>query len=125
MLKYYHYENVTICVVTNEVTGMTFYGEARCAPEDEDKYSERTGNFIAGSRAHLCALRHSKICIEESIREQRHVIDCMRHSSKFNKKSNEYRLAIRHYYQSKEDLEAIKDLIKAEKASLAYYIGHH
>lgn len=94
--EFKHFGKTTICLLTSKKTGMQFYGESTCAPEDH--YNEKRGDYIAESRAMIALLRHCRTSLEETILSQKHLINCMEQSKKFNPKNNEFRLLKRDYH---------------------------
>ena len=124
-VEFRHQENVTICTIFSVSTGMTFYGEAKCAPEDEDKYSEKIGEYIAEERAWIALLRHCRVSLEDTIRAQAHLINCMEQIKDFNHKDREYRILKRDYYYNREALKELRTYIANAQSALRYYIGRH
>ena len=57
MLDYKFEYDDGVCCCYLKYENITFYGESKCHPEDEDMKSERTGCFIAECRANLQLMR--------------------------------------------------------------------
>ena len=92
MLKYNFStdENYSYCEL--RYNNLTFTGIAQCHPEDEDMKSERTGYFIAETRANIQKLQWVRDYeILPMYKHYKHFYDCLSHSSKFNKDSFEAR----------------------------------
>lgn len=121
--EFKHIENITICTITND-NGLVFYGEARCAPEDEDKYSDIIGEEIAEKRAEIQSLRFVREVIRDEIKNETHLINCMKQNKNFSSKHNEFRLLARNLRANEAALEEIHDLIRMNKRILKRYTGH-
>lgn len=118
---FYHFNNVTICKLFSKVTGQTFYGEAKCSPEDEDNFSERKGEEIAARRAEIALLRYCRESLKEQMASFKHLICCMEQAKDFNHKDRNYRLTKRSYYDIKEIYTCIReDIAEAQKELKAY-----
>lgn len=118
-----HYGNITICTIADD-NGLIFYGEAKCAPEDEDKYKDRIGEEIAERRAMLQSLIYIRQQLRSEIQNQKHVIGCMKQNKNFSSKHNEFRLFARDLRFNEQSLKEINNLIRAARFSLDYYTGH-
>lgn len=114
--------NTTICIKTTD-EGLKFYGEAKCHPEDEDKYSQERGRFISSSRADIQILRYALNTAKNLVKNQEHMMGCMEQSRKFNPKTNEFRLLRRDYHSNVEAVQVLKDQIAYEQMVLNYYIN--
>ena len=121
--EFLHFDNVTICTMRSDTTGQTFVGMAKCAPEDEDKYNERTGENIAEARAAIELLRSCRASLIDTIATQEHLMGCMEQSNSFNPKCNEFRLLRRNYHDNIDILAEIRNQIVQEQRALDYYIG--
>lgn len=102
---------------------MTFYGEARCHPEDEDMKSERTGYFIAECRANLQLMRWRRDYeIMPMVKEYKHLYNSLAQSPKFDKESCAAKAILREWKKWERELEATREDIKNEKNYLRNYI---
>ena len=109
------------CYIT--YNGMTFYGEAKCHPDDYDMCSDRTGYFIAEARANIAKLRYCRDHeIMPMVKQYRHFYDCVSHSTHFNTDSYEAQAIRREWNRWEKQLLAIKEDIKHEKEYLNLYM---
>jgi hypothetical protein len=120
--RFSHYDYTYQCQIN--YNGITFFGEAKCHPDDYDMCSERTGYFIAETRANLAKLRYCRDHeIMPMVKHYKHFYDCISHSSKFNKESYETEMIYREKRKWEKALEAIRDEIKHNREYLRQYIA--
>lgn len=119
--KFEHSDYIYQCYLTYK--GVIFYGEAKCHPDDYDMCSERTGYFIAETRANIQKLRWCRDNeVMPMVKHYRHFYDCLSHSSKFNKDSYEARMILKELKKWEYELKAIRQDIKDERKYLKEYI---
>ena len=119
--KFEHSDYIYQCYLT--YNGITFYGEAKCHPDDYDMCSERTGYFIAEMRANIQKLRWCRDYeVMPMVKHYRHFYDCLSHSSKFNKDSYEAHMILKELKKWEYELKAIRQDIKDERKYLKEYI---
>ena len=124
MLKYdFRTEgNTSYCDLT--YNNLTFTGIAQCHPDDEDMMSERTGYFIAETRANIQKLRWCRDYeIMPMLKHYRHFYDCLSHSSKFNSDSYETKMIIKELKKLEYELKTIRADIQSEREYLKEYIA--
>ena len=120
--KFEHSDYCYQCYLTYK--GMIFYGEAKCHPDDYDMCSERTGYFIAETRANLQKLRWCRDYeVMPMVKHYRHFYDCLSHSSKFNKDSYEAHMILKELKKWEYELQEIRLIIKEERDYLRNYIA--
>ena len=124
MLKYEFRKegNCSYCDLT--YNNLTFTGVAECHPDDEDMMSERTGYFIAETRANIQKLRWCRDYeVMPMVKHYRHFYDCLSHSSKFNKDSYEAHMILKELKKWEYELQEIRLIIKEERDYLRNYIA--
>lgn len=103
--------------------GQKFCGIANCAPEDMDMKSEKTGTFIAETRAYINYLKYKRnVEIKNELNGLRQLYYTMKHSSHFCPKSYETRMLMRQIDIREQDLITLKELINIEMSTLTTYI---
>ena len=102
--------------------GMEFSGTAICHPEDGDFMSERTGLYIAETRANIRYLKSKKPELRAAITALQHAVNCMRDSKDFNPKAKEFQIVYRLLYDKKSELDSLNSRIKMEKEYLEDYM---
>jgi hypothetical protein len=123
MKREYFYDptmGVAHCVLTHK--GQAFGGTATCHPEDGDFMSERTGLYIAETRANIRYLKSKKPELRAAITALQHAVNCMRDSKDFNPKAKEFQIVYRLLYDKKSELDSLNSRIKMEKEYLEDYI---
>ena len=110
------------CYITRN--GIIFYGEAKCHPDDYDMCSERTGYFIAETRANISMLRHIRDNeILPMVKYYRHFYDCISRSSKFNPDSYEAKRIKHEFKKFEHELKDIREEIELNRIYLKEYIN--
>lgn len=123
MKREYFYDpamGVAHCILTHK--GMEFGGTATCHPEDGDFMSERTGLYIAETRANIRYLKSKKPELRTAITTLQHAVNCMRDSKNFNPKAKEFQIVYRLLYDKKSELDSLNSRIKMEKEYLEDYV---
>lgn len=114
---------ITECILTDG-KGNTFYGSAKCHPEDRDMMNEHTGYEIAYQRAFLNALRFYRDNeLKNKYASLKHFYHVINHSKHFNEHSYEVKMLKRQMHMFEEDLETIKTIINDTKQRLLEYIA--
>lgn len=121
-VKFYHINGeTTICIITDKVSGMQFFGEAKW--DHTGEYNERTGDFLAEQRAIINMFRY--------VREQARAIEKsykityadISQIKDFNPKSKEAKAIRRNIYECKQVRKELNNIITETKESLKYYIA--
>lgn len=100
-----------------------FVGSAKCAPEDIDMKSEKTGYKIALLRAEMAYFRYIRDNeIKPGLKALNQVYYTMKHSSHFNEKSYEYKMLRRQINFYEDDLILIKNMIAEKYLELTAYL---
>ena len=114
-------EGIATCLLCdgNEV----FLGVAKCHPDDIDFQSEKTGMFIAESRAEIKALQHYKNNIlKPGLNALKQLYYSINHSKQYNRKSYEAKMLYRQIKMKETDIEEVQRIINERKANLKQYI---
>lgn len=123
MKREYFYDPATggaCCILTHK--GLQFSGIAICHKDDMDFASERTGLYIAETRANIRYLKSKKPELRAAITALQHAVNCMRDSKDFNPKAKEFQIVYRLLYDKKSELDSLNSRIKMEKEYLEDYI---
>lgn len=123
MKREYFYDPATggaCCILTHK--GLKFSGTAICHKDDMDFASERTGLYIAETRANIRYLKSKKPELRAAITALQHAVNCMRDSKDFNPKAKEFHIVYRLLYDKKSELDNLNSRIKMEKEYLEDYI---
>lgn len=116
-------DGTTYCYLT-EKNGETTVGKARLHPEEPEPPKEFVGEYIATQRAEIKFYKKIiKNEIEPQLKTLKHLYSILISSNKYNSKNPEYYLIKRQYWMKKEDLEALKLLIKTLEEELKLYIN--
>ena len=108
---------------TLEYKDFVFFGQAKCAPEDQDMMSEKTGLHIAEERAYIEFLQHIKNNeIKPQLEILNHLCSTMNNSKKLNPNSYEYKRILKEIKNLESDLDFYIDYIATEEAVLKSYI---
>ena len=119
--KFEQYDSTYLCYIDRD--GVKFFGEAYCHPEDEDMKSERTGYFIAETRANISMLRYIRDHeVIPMLKYYKHFYDCVSHSSKFNKDSYEAKMLLKELRKWEKELSDVREEIKHNRDYLREYI---
>lgn len=101
-----------------------FLGTAKCAPEDEDMKSEKTGMQIALYRAKIDYLRHLRDnVLKPRLAALKQLYFSMNQSSQFNENSYENKMLCRQIYLTDSDLSLIKEELTYTKQDLNFYLA--
>ena len=120
--KFEHSDYCYQCYLTYK--GMIFYGEAKCHPDDYDMCSERTGYFIAETRANIQKLRWCRDNeVIPMVKYLRHLHDCVSHSSHYNPDNYESKVIQKELKKWEYNLQEIRLAIKEERDYLRNYIA--
>lgn len=123
MKREYFYDPATggaCCILTHK--GLKFSGTAICHKDDMDFASERTGLYIAETRANIRYLKSKKPELRAAITALQHAVNCMRDSKDFNPKAKEFQIVYRLLYDKKSELDSLNSRIKMEKEYLEDYM---
>ena len=111
----------SICII--EYKGISFCGEAKCHPQDEDFESERTGLQIAEIRANIKVLQFRRDTeIKPQIKILTHLLKNIQSSKNHNPKAYESIMIKKQLKALNADLAEINKVIADEKAYLKNYI---
>lgn len=120
-VKFEYHDGIAICEI--KYKNETFVGKAVCHADDYDFESERTGLYIAESRAviqGLCFERDYEI--KPALKILYHLYSNMRTSQYYNPKSYEAKMIRNQIKALEKELAEIKADIAAERASLNDYL---
>lgn len=110
----------TCTIVYNDVI---IQRTAKCHPEDLDFLSERTGCYIAESRAIIALLQYKKNNeLRPKISALRHVKNTIELNKHFNEKSYEYITVCRMLKELESELHELRLKIHMEKSYLNEYL---
>jgi hypothetical protein len=124
MLKYNFYTEDDYCYCDLTYNDLTFTGTAKCHSDDYDMKSERTGYFIAETRANIDKLRWVRDYeIIPMLKSYKHLYDCIIHAPKGNKDSYEAQCIYRKIKLLEIDLKDLREAIKEERDYLREYIA--
>ena len=109
-----------LCILSDK--NNTYYGTATCSPDDQDMMSEKTGCEIAYHRALITALRSRRDELQIQYQGLHNYYYTMNKSKWFNENSYEARRLNSHMSMLLEDIDALKEEIKAEQNFLRNYM---
>lgn len=110
-----------ICLINYK--DVEIIGSAQCHEDDEDFISERTGLFIAESRANIALWQHIKNNeLKPQIQALEHVLASWRHNQNYNPTSFEAKSLRRQIKAKTRDYIELKNRIAMEKEYLHDYI---
>lgn len=119
----YNYINgIAKCEIL-DIDNTSYVGEARCHPEDTDMMNEKTGLYIAETRANIKFLKH---LIKESKKELKSLIDfhsLLKFNPYYDENNRETKLLIKEIKRRKKDIEENKKILKDMQFSLKEYIA--
>jgi hypothetical protein len=108
---------------TIKYRGETFIGAATCHKEDMDFMSERTGLFIAETRATIKLLKYiKKYELKPELKSLKYVYNVMTSNKNFNSKSTEARIMRKHIHMKEDEIEALNSYLKNGIEYLQEYI---
>lgn len=120
-VKFEYIDGDAICTI--QYKNQTFIGKAVCHPDDLDFESERTGLFIAETRAIIQGLRFQRECeIKPALNVLYHLYGNMATSKNFNPKSYEAKMIRSQIKVLENDLAAINADLANERKNLKEYI---
>lgn len=112
---------IAMCILSDGKN--SYCGSAYCSEEDQDMKSEKTGCYIAEGRArinYLVHLRDNEILPKyEALHE---LYYAMIQSKRFNEDSYEVHMLQKKMSQYQFEIEAVRDMLKEEKATLKEYM---
>ena len=111
---------MTCCYL--EKDGIVTMGTAVCHIDDMEFASERTGGFIAESRANINMLRELRNRTKFSLKPLKHLYSNMRTSKHFNPHSYEAKMIRSQIKALEREIEAYNADIKMEQQYLSDYI---
>lgn len=107
-----------------EYNGMTFTGLAHCHPDDLDYASERTGCYIAETRAIIKVLTFQRDYeIKPVLTALKHLYSNMRTSKHYNPKSYEAKMLRSQIRVYENDLVAVSNDLASERKNLKDYLA--
>lgn len=120
-VKFEYKDGDAICTI--QYKNQIFIGKAVCHPDDLDFESERTGLFIAETRAIIKGLQFQRECeIKPALNILYHLYGNMATSKNFNPKSYEAKMIRSQIKVLENDLAAINADLANERKNLKEYI---
>lgn len=114
-------DNIATCSI--QYKDLWFTDMARCHPDDMDFASERTGCYIAETRAVIRVLRYQRDHeIKPTLAAFNHLYSNMKTSKHYNPKSYEAKMLRRQIRSLENELAAVNADLAAERISLSEYI---
>ena len=114
---------VAECTIQDK--GLSFTGVAHCHPDDEDFSSERTGCYIAETRAGITRMRHIR---DHQLRPQLKALKNFYNNLKgrkyYNPEHPVINILIKEINDIANEIEALNQDIKLEQQYLADYIAN-
>ena len=100
-----------------------FTGVAKCHPDDLDFSSERTGCYIAETRAIIKGLQYQRDCeIKPALAALTHLYSNMKTSKYYNPKSYEAKMLRNQIRVFEKELTAINNDLASERKNLRDYL---
>lgn len=118
---FYHYDNKTICVLTDIDTGEKFYGEANWDGTGEK--NDIIGEFIAEHRALINSCRTYREAHKMQVHILERALTDMKQSKKYNPKSYEAKWIRRLIWEHQCCVKQFNVIIKDEKNCIKRYIA--
>ena len=113
---------VATCTI-NTNDGYSFTGISKCAPQDSDMCSEKTGCEIALNRAYIKLLKHYRNTLKERLAALNQLYYSINKSNKFNEKSYENKMLQRQINLIKFDLTTVNNRITDKEQMIKEYIA--
>ena len=114
-------DNIATCSI--QYKDLWFTDMARCHPDDMDFASERTGCYIAETRAVIRVLRYQRDHeIKPTLAAFNHLYSNMRTSKNYNPKSYEVKMIRSQIRVLEKELAAVNNDLAAERKSLKDYL---
>lgn len=111
------------CII--EYKGISFCGEAKCHPQDNDFESEKTGLQIAEIRANIKLLQFRRDTeIKPQIKILKHLLHNIKSSQYHNPKAYESIMIRKQLKSLNADLNEVNGIINDEKRYLKTYIDN-
>jgi hypothetical protein len=119
---YFSYDNgISTCTIVYK--NKKFTGTAVCHPDDADFESDKTGLYIAESRAIIeCLYFERDYEIKPALQAVKHLHTNMQTSTKYNKKSYEAMMVYNQLKTLQKELDTINADINEERKYLKEYI---
>ena len=102
--------------------GQYFTGYAKCLPEDEDFWSERTGCFIAECKANIKKLKYLRNQLTPALSTLKNLEKTLQCCKKYNADSFEAKRLRKEIYIQQEKIDELNEAIKEEQEYLSKYI---
>ena len=100
-----------------------FVGRAKCLPEDEDMWSERTGSTLAEIKANIKRLRYMRARTREEMKPLTLFESRLKCCKGYNHESVEARRLRKEIWLYKDKIQEITNAINDEEAYLKRYIA--
>ncbi len=113
---------VASCVLFDTATNETFVGMAKCAEEDLDFASSKTGLYIAQQRATIKYLKAQKKKAQIKVNTLHDFYFSVNTSKHFDPKEYLERKLMKHYHRAKLDIKTYDTTIELYENSLAEFI---
>lgn len=114
---------LSTCTITYK--NHEFIGTANCHSDDNDMMSERTGSFIAESRAYRKYMQYVRDCeLRPALNALKHTYDIMKQSKYFDEKSHEAQVIRKQIKYYEDELHMIRRALYTEAQYLREYIAN-
>lgn len=116
---------ITQCIITDNSNGITFQGigAAYCHHNDKDFQSQKTGEFIAQTRAEINIMQKKRdYDLKPGLMALKHLQATMNHSNNYNNHSYEAKRLRREIQNRQEEILQINEAIKDLRQMLKQYI---
>lgn len=121
-IKFEYCNGTATCHI--EYKNMTFTGTAQCHPDDMDFESERTGCYIAETRAVIKVLRFQRdFEIKPALNILNHLHSNMKTSKHYNPKSYEVKMIHSQIHVLEKELAVINSELAIERTNLSVYLN--
>ena len=111
----------TVCQMYYD--GHWFIGRAKCLPEDEDMWSERTGSTLAEIKANIKRLRYMRAQVREKMKPLTLFESRLKCCKGYNHDSIEARRLRKEIWLYKQEIQEITNAIEDEETYLKKYIA--
>lgn len=113
------------CIITDNSNGVEIMGtgSAYCHPNDEDFISQRTGEFIAQTRAEINILQKKRnYDLKPGLMALKHLHATMKHSGSYNPTSYESKRLMKEIKNKQEEIYQINCAIEDMRQMLKQYL---
>lgn len=119
--QFYHFDNKTICIITDINTGEKFVGEANW--DGTGTYNQAVGESIAQKRAIINSLRTYRESARLQYKNLQIMLTDMAQRKNYDPKSYEVKQIKKLMWDQKATVDELNSFIRQDKKALHYYIG--